>query len=84
MIPIIVGIVSTTCNGELVMRVKSRMACPVKKDGVWTTVIKEFEEDIPDLGREHLICNKCGWPDYPNCKQTFCTAWIHRTKQKTR
>jgi len=42
MIPIIVGIVSTTCNGEWVMRVKSRMVCPVKKDGVWTTVIKEF------------------------------------------
>ena len=43
MIPIIVGIVSTTCNGELTMRVKSRMSCPVKKNGVWTTVIKEFE-----------------------------------------
>lgn len=28
------------------MRVKSRMVCPVKKNGVWTTYIKEFEEDI--------------------------------------
>lgn len=35
------------------MKVKSRMSCPVRrKDGTWTTVIKEFEEDIPDLGRE--------------------------------
>ena len=43
------------------MKVKSRMSCPVRrKDGTWTTVIKEFEEDIPDLGREELICNKCG------------------------
>ena len=31
------------------MKVKSRMSCPVRrKDGTWTTVIKEFEEDIPD------------------------------------
>ncbi len=53
------------------MKVKSRMSCPVRrKDGTWTTVIKEFEEDIPDLGREELICNKCGRPDYPKCKET--------------
>ena len=40
------------------MKVKSRMSCPVRrKDGTWTTFIKEFEEDIPDLGREELICN---------------------------
>ena len=32
------------------MKVKSRMSCPVRrKDGTWTTVIKDFEEDIPDL-----------------------------------
>ena len=38
------------------MKVKSRMSCPVRrKDGTWTTVIKEFEEDIPDLGREEPV-----------------------------
>lgn len=42
------------------MKVKSKMVCPVKKkDGNWTTVVKEFEEDIPDLGRHTMICNKC-------------------------
>ena len=52
------------------MKVKSRMICPVRrKDGSWTTVIKEFEEEIPDLGRDKLICNKCGWSSYPKCKE---------------
>ncbi len=52
------------------MKVKSRMSCPVKKeDGSWTTVIKEFEEDIPDLGRHSLMCNKCGEKSYPDCKE---------------
>ena len=60
------------------MKVKSKMVCPVRqKDGTWTTVIKEFEEDIPDLGREELICNKCGRPDYPKCKETVCKAWMY-------
>ena len=67
------------------MKVKSRMSCPVRrKDGTWTTVIKEFEEDIPDLGREELICNKCGRPDYPKCKETVCEAWkYHESKTIT-
>lgn len=52
-----------------------------RKDGTWTTVIKEFEEDIPDLGRKELICNKCGRPDYPKCKETVCEAWkYHKSK----
>ena len=52
-----------------------------RKDGTWTTVIREFEEDIPDLGREELICNKCGRPDYPKCKETVCEAWkYHKSK----
>lgn len=63
------------------MKVQSRMSCPVrKKDGTWTTIIKEFEEDIPDLGREDLICNKCAWPSYPECKETFCKAWVYHDK----
>ncbi len=50
------------------MKVKSRMVCPVKKkDGSWTTVVKEFEEDIPDLGRHSLMCNSCGEKSYPDC-----------------
>lgn len=52
------------------MKVQSRMICPVKKkDGTWTTEVRHFEEDIPDLGRESLICNKCGWSTYPECKK---------------
>ena len=64
------------------MKVKSRMSCPVRrKDGTWTTVIREFEEDIPDLGRKELICNKCGRPDYAKCKETVCEAWkYHKSK----
>ena len=57
------------------MKVKSRMSCPVRrKDGTWTTVIKDFEEDIPDLGREELICNKC--------KETVCEAWKYHKSKK--
>ena len=47
------------------MRVTSHMIVPVKKNGKWTTYIKEFEEDIPDLGRHCLMCNSCGEPSYP-------------------
>ena len=65
------------------VKVKSKMVCPVRqKDGTWTTVIKEFEEDIPDLGREELICNKCGRPDYPKCKETVCKAWMYHKAKK--
>ena len=50
------------------MLVHSRMSCPVKqKDGLWTTVIKEFDEEIPDLGRHSMYCNKCGDSHYPEC-----------------
>lgn len=38
-----------------------------EKNGKWTTYIKEFEEDIPDLGRHCLMCNSCGEPSYPEC-----------------
>lgn len=48
----------------------------------YTPVIKEFEEDIPDLGREELICNKCGRPDYPKCKETVCEAWKYHKSKK--
>ena len=64
---------------EKTMRVKVRCSSPLKqKDGTWTTVIEEFEEDIPDLGREAVVCNKCGWQTYPECKE-WCKAWVYRT-----
>lgn len=52
------------------MKVKSRMASPIKQnDGTWRVVVKEFEEDISDLGRHTMICNKCGEPSYPECRK---------------
>lgn len=65
------------------MKVKSKMACPVReRDGSWTTVVKHFEEDIPDLGREELICNKCGMKNYPECKKV-CKAWEQHKRSKS-
>ena len=60
------------------------MASPVKqKDGSWKVFLEDYEEDIPDLGREELICNSCGWSTYPECK-SWCKAWIrHTAKQPT-
>lgn len=50
------------------LKVKSKMVCPVQQsDGTWTTVVKEFIEDIPDLGRHTFICNKCKTTNYPDC-----------------
>lgn len=72
-----------TNHSQKFIHVKSKMVCPIQKeDGTWTTVIKSFEEDIPDLGREDLICNKCGNLDYPKCKDTWCQAWVKHTKKK--
>jgi len=60
------------------------MACPVRqKDGSWKVVVKHFEEDIPDLGRETLMCNKCGFSAYPKCK-SICRGWIPRKKKEQR
>lgn len=71
-----------TCSDK-VIHIKSKMACPIKqKNGDWKVVLKPYEEDIPDLGREELICNKCGWPNYPQCKETFCKVWINKSKTK--
>lgn len=69
-------------SSDKVIRVKSKMLDPVKQsDGTWKVVIREFEEEIPDLGREELICNHCGWPDYPKCKEDWCKAWVRHTKK---
>ena len=54
------------------------MSCPIRKeDGSWTTVIKEFEEEIPDKGRHSLICNKCIEESYPECRK-----WCPMEKNK--
>ena len=53
------------------MKMKSQMVCPIKKDGKWMTIVKTFEEDVPDLGRNSIFCNKCGMSNYPEC-QTQC------------
>lgn len=51
------------------MIVHSRMAEPVKVNGKWTVVVKEFDEEIPDRGRHTLLCNKCEvTKDYPACR----------------
>lgn len=48
--------------------------CPL-----WTMCSKNAKEH--DLGRKELICNKCGRPDYPKCKETVCEAWkYHKSK----
>ena len=49
------------------MIVHSRMACPEKVNGKWIVVTKEFDEEIPDLGRHRLMCNRCGNKRYPEC-----------------
>ncbi len=52
------------------MLIKSRLADPVPQgDGTWKVVLREFEENIPDLGRHRLICNKCGNKTYPECRK---------------
>ena len=48
-------------SSDKVIHVKSKMLDPVQQsDGTRKVVVREFEKDIPDLGREELICNHCG------------------------
>lgn len=66
------------------MQVTSHMIVPVKKNGKWTTYIKEFQEEIPDLGRHRMMCNKCGDKRYPDCR-SLCLIekdWIEREQKK--
>ena len=63
------------------MKVNSRMVCPVRQaDGYWTTEVKEFEEEIPDLGRHSMICNKCGEKSYPECRKWCPMEKEHESK----
>lgn len=58
------------------IHVKGKRIVPVRqKDGGWTTIMEDYEEDIPDLGREELMCNYCGFLGYPQCKE-MCKAWM--------
>ena len=58
------------------MTVKTTVANPVKqKDGSWKVVAEEIEEEVPNLGREHLMCNFCGYGAYPECKE-WCKAYL--------
>lgn len=55
---------------KYMLKIESKMICPINKtDGTFTTNVRRFEEIIPDLGREKIICNKCGWSTYPECKR---------------
>ena len=66
------------------MQVTSHMIVPVKKNGKWTTYIKEFQEEIPDLGRHRMMCNKCVDKRYPDCRSGCLIEkdWIEREQKK--
>lgn len=49
------------------MIVHVKGAIPEKVNGKWTVVSRDFEEEIPDLGRHEMMCNKCGNESYPEC-----------------
>ena len=67
---------------EKTIHITGKMADPVRQsDGSWKVISRDYEEDIPDLGREELICNQCGWPSYPKCKREWCKAWVQHTKK---
>lgn len=58
------------------MLVKGISARPVKKeDGTWDVVAVPYEEEIEDLGREHLMCNICAFGGYPDCMKD-CKAYL--------
>lgn len=63
------------------MLVHSKMACPEKVNGKWTIVVKEYDEEIPDLGRHEMMCNKCGNKSYPECCST-CPVEQGRIKRE--
>lgn len=66
------------------MLVKIEGAEPVKqKNGRWKLRSYERYEDIPDLGRPDVICNKCGNTEYPECRKT-CDAYVEKTLDDVR
>ncbi len=58
------------------MKIKCNAFKPTKqKDGSWKVIVEEVEEDVPELGREHMMCNVCGFTAYPKCKE-WCKAYL--------
>lgn len=58
------------------MLVKGNQIRPVKKnDGTWDVESVPYEEEFEDLGREHLMCNICGFSGYPQC-MSDCKAYL--------
>lgn len=58
------------------MKVMMHGIIPVKQaDGTWKVVEEEHEEEVPDLGREHLMCNMCKYNGYPECL-SWCKAYL--------
>lgn len=46
-------------------------AVPVRKDGHWDVIDKEFLKEIPDKGRPDDFCNFCDDDEnYPSCIDT--------------
>ena len=64
------------------MKITMQSAKPYKKkDGSWD--LKSFTEEVevPDLGRETILCNACKWPDYPACREWCRNARLDREKE---
>lgn len=58
------------------MKIQVKGAKPYKKeDGSWDLKEVTEEREIPDLGRPDILCNVCGWEDYPACRE-----WCHNAK----
>lgn len=58
------------------MKVKMETAKPVKQaDSSWDVILETTEEEIADLGREHLMCNMCKYGGYPEC-MSWCKAYL--------
>lgn len=65
------------------MIVRSRIVEPVKVNGKWTTVVREFDEELPAEGRHCMMCNKCGDKRYPECRKT-CLIELDRVEREAR
>ncbi len=58
------------------MKITGKAIKPVKQeDGTWDVIAEDYEEEIKDLGREHLMCNICGFGAYPEC-MNWCKAYL--------
>lgn len=52
-----------------------------QKDGSRKAVLTHTVDEIPDLGREHDMCNVCGWSTYPECMKE-CRAYLPPDEQR--